>query len=509
MTEQQRYDALYNSLIQDGKLIHVGLLLQRAARKWPDNTIVICQEDSITYQELYIRSLIMADRLRRMGLKPQDRVIIFYENSIEFYIAYFAVWQAGGVVAPLNVFLHEAELTHIIHDATPALVIISPHLLAKLDTYPKDTLPPIITDIDRTCSIPSVAPEFTIPDRDLDQMAALLYTSGTTGFPKGVMLSSRNIIINTIQGIARLKVKAKDKVYCALPLFHSLPQNTCVWANTVLGTTAIIMPKIDRTNLLNGLKHQPALIVGIPALFGLFSLMKTIDFTGVRYFSSGGDALSDKIRALFGLLYRRKICNGYGLTESSPFISVDIDDYTQPTSCVGKPFIGMTTSIRDENNQELPQGSVGVLWIKGDNIMLGYYNAPQATQAVLQNGWLNTGDLAYIDKNGKIILSGRQRDLIINKGVKIYPQEVENILLSHSGVLQAAVVGLQQHDEEIPVAFIATREKDTQLLIEQLKRLCERSLAIYKNPRRYIIKRELPLTATGKVDKKALRAELI
>ncbi len=508
MTEKQRFDQLYQSLTINGELIDVNALLQHAAQKWPTNTILICNDESITYGELYKRSLKMANQLTSLGVKPGDRVIIYYENSIEFYIAYFGVWHAGAIVAPLNVFLQEAELLHIIDDAQPAVIIISPTLLEKLKSRPLDTFPPLISDIEKTGPLPDEFPKIVLPKRDQNDVAALLYTSGTTGFPKGVMLSSRNIIINTIQGIARFDVGPQDKVFCPLPLFHSLPQNTCVWANTVVGSTAIIIPKIDRTNLLRGIAHKPTMIVAVPALFGLFALMKTIDFGRVRYFISGGDALSDKIRSFFSLLYRRKLGNGYGLTETSPFICVDVDDYTQPTSTVGKPFIGISCSLRDEQGNEIPSGDIGTLWVKGDNIMLGYYNAPEATAKVLKDGWLNTGDLAYIDKNGKIVLAGRERDLISNKGVKIYPQEIENLLLSHSSVLQAGVVGFKENDEELPIAFVGSKEENQEALIKELEALCKRNLAFYKVPRRFIIKRELPVTATGKVDKKVLKKEL-
>jgi long-chain acyl-CoA synthetase len=509
MTEQYRFDTLYDSLTVDKELIHVGFLLRRAVLKWPNRIILICQDESITYRDLYIRSCLMAKRLIDKGVKRTDRVIIFYENSIEFYIAYFGVWHMGALAAPLNIFLHEAELTHIIADATPAALIVSPDLASKLDNYPKDKLPPLITDIDKTTPLPDEIPDVPIGSRDVDDTAVILYTSGTTGFPKGVMLSSRNIIVNAVQGIARFAFTEEERVYCALPLFHSLPQNTCMWANTIVGAAAIIVPKIDRSNLLNGLKHKPTLVVGIPALYGIFSLMRTVEFGHVRYFFSGGDALSNKIRSAFELLYRRKLCNGYGLTESSPFISVDIDDFTQATNTVGKPFVGISCSIRDDVGNELALGNIGTLWVKGDNIMKGYYNTPQATAAVLHNGWLNTGDLAYIDNNGKIVLAGRQRDLIINKGLKIYPQEIENLLLSHPQVTQAAVVGFKLHEEETPVAFVASRERNQQELIRELKQLCQNNLAPYKVPRQFIVKRELPITATGKVDKKQLKAELI
>ncbi|MBA3954864.1 AMP-binding protein [Candidatus Dependentiae bacterium] len=508
MTEQQRYNQLSQELLE-GTPVHAGELLRRAARLWPDNSAVICQDQSITYGQLHDRACLMAEKLKIVGVLPNDHVLIYYENSIDFFIAYWGAWQAGAVVAPLNVFLQTSELLGILHDAHPRVIIVSDKLKLKLDELPQEELPLLLStqDIAAISSFVGSIPHNPIPPRALDDLAALLYTSGTTGFPKGVMLSSRNIISNAIQGISRFKAGPEDRTYCALPLFHSFPQNVCVWSSCIIGSSSIIIPKVERRMLLEGFKHKPTVIIAVPALYGLFCLMKTVPFGPIRYFFAGGDALSDKIRAYFELIYRRKICNGYGLTESSPFIAVDLDDYTQPTSTVGRPFCGIKCSIRDDEGKELPEGSVGVLWITGDNIMLGYYKAPEATRAVLRDGWLNTGDLAYINPQGKIVISGRQRDLIINKGVKIYPQEVENVLLSNGQVTQAAVIGIAQNQEEIPVAFIGSRTTDKDALIAELKELCLRTLAPYKVPREFIIKRELPVTSTGKTDKKKLKAE--
>jgi long-chain acyl-CoA synthetase len=508
VSEQQIFDDWYASLQINHKLIHVGLLLERAARMWPERTAVICDDQSITYQELYRRALLCADLLRTVGVKPDNRVLIWYENSLDFFIAYFAIWQVGAVVAPLNIFLQEAEFEHILHDAQPAAIIISDARRAALRTVTLSAIPVISSvDIAQTADSNITSLNFTTPERDLDQLAALLYTSGTTGFPKGVMLSSRNIVTNALQAIARINGTSDHKVYCALPLFHSLPQNTCVWSNTILGSTAIIISKIERRLLLQGFAHNPDIIVAVPALYGLFALMKNLPLERVSYFVAGGDALSNKIRMAFELVYRRKICNGYGLTETTPFIAVDLDDYTQPTSCVGKPFVGISCEIRDDAGRVLPAGEIGTLWVSGDNIMLGYYKAPEATAHVLQDGWLQTGDLAYINHDHKIVLVGRERDLIIQKGVKIYPQEVENTLLSHTEVMQAAVIGVQSGDGEIPVAFIGSRTDHPDVLKQELKEFCMQKLSFYKVPREIIILRELPATSTGKVDKKKLKAE--
>ncbi len=513
MKTEQRFKKLIKEFTHDGKLMHVYSLLKRAAERWPKRTMVICGDDSITYGDLYKRSQLLAQELRNQGIGPGERVIIYYENSLQFYIAYFAVWQAGGIVAPLNVFLHENELIRIIKEAEPKVVIVSPSLVEKLEGH--DIEPPIITEIDTTSPLPeTVEPIETdeeVAQKDIEDTVAILYTSGTTGFPKGVMLTSKNIMTNTLQGISCLEVGENEKVFCPLPLFHSLPQNLCVWSITVVGATAIIVSKIDRRSLIKGISYKPTMVVAVPALYGLFCMLRNLKFPKVKYFIAGGDAMSDKIRSLFAIVYNRKIANGFGLTETSPFVSTAFADYTQPTNTIGKPFPGISYVVRDEEGKDLPQGEIGILWLAGDNIMKGYYKAPEATAEVIEDGWFNTGDLAYITKDGQIVLAGREKDLISNKGLKIYPQEVENIILSHPPVLQVGVIGVKEEGvDEIPVAFIGTKEPEEnhEELIEAIRDLCKRSLAAYKVPRQFYIRRDLAVTATGKVDKKVLRAEM-
>src|SRR5581483_7734073 len=209
-----------------------------------------------------------------------------------------------------------------------------------------------------------------------------------------------------------LGISHQERLLGVLPLFHSFAQNTCIWASLFYGVTIILVPKIERAYIMNALQHKPTVFLGVPALYGLLCLMKTAELDSIRLFVSGGDALPDKIRAGFSLLYRRKICNGYGLTETSPVISVNLENATAPTNNVGKPLHAIQCAIRDEAGNDLSVNTIGVIWVKGDNVMLGYYHAPEATGLVLKNGWFNTGDLGYKDSSGALVITGRQKDLI-------------------------------------------------------------------------------------------------
>lgn len=508
MKPSEKLNKILDSWTQNGQLLDVAEILQRGSKLWPDTVAYICQDDQVTYEQLYIASTHLAERLKS-SISKGDRVIIYYPNSIEFFIAYFAVWHLGAVVAPLNIFLSIEEFIKICQDATPQAIIISEEHLKQLSAEQLKNLPKIVTasELKETRGM-TEAKDIPCVKRDKMDLAALLYTSGTTGFPKGVMLSAYNILYNTAQISARIDISFKTKVFCPLPLFHCLPQNVCVWASSLVGGTAITVSKIDRRSLIQGIEQKPNIIIAVPTLYGAFCLLKNLNFDSVKYFASGADILPDKIRGAFELIYRRKIINGYGMTETAPFISAELDDTILPTSFAGEPFPGIEVSIRNEQGEPINSNEIGILWLKGDNIMMGYYNAPDATDAVLKNGWLNTGDLARL-VNGKIELCGRQKDLIVNKGIKIYPQEIENVLLTHEAITMAAVVGEKIENDEIPVAFVATSDIVNADRIEQeLKKLCQERLAQYKIPRRFIIRKELPVNQTGKISKKKLKEEL-
>ena len=502
------FNELYQTVQRNGKLMFAGRLLQRAVQEHGDTVALIFHDQHITYKKLYaLACALSAKIIAQHGVKPRDRAIICFENSPEFYIAYFAAWQAGLIVAPVNTFLKEKELAHIISDAQPAIIMTSSD---RIELFQKVgiTLPPVVTERDIDDVDESAPIADTIFDLEPEELAALLYTSGTTGLPKGVMLSTKNIMTNVLQVASLLGKPADERILGVLPLFHSFAQNTCVWASIFYGITIILVPKIDRRYILEALQHKPTVFLGVPALYGLICLMKNAPLDAVRIFVSGGDALPDKIRAAFGLIYRRKLVNGYGLTETTPVISANLDDETVPASNVGRPLIGIECVARDEHGLDLACGKIGVLWVKGDNVMLGYYRAPEATNQVLKDGWFNTGDLGYIDSHGRIVITGREKDLIINKGFNIYPQEIENVILSYPNAIRAGVVGRIDEDGEVPVAFVQLRSHEDDCE-RHLKALCTQHLALYKVPRQFFCStKELPSTATGKVDKKVLRAQL-
>ena len=511
LSEQAIFEQIKTSCSSEGTFLYAGKLLDRAYRLYPDNLALITPQRTLTYKQLYFRALLMSRKLIDLGVGKHDRVMLFYENSIEFYVAYFGIWQTGAVCVPTNTFLHERELEFVVNDAQPKVIIASATL--KDQVVNLNISVPMLSQEDFDWTTPdseTVSAEVlgvTLQELGTDDLCALLYTSGTTGTPKGVMLSSKNIMANMVQCFTRFRAQKLDqheRFFGVLPLFHVFAQNVCLLLPAFIGCSVILVQKIDRKLILEGLRLKPTVFLGVPPLFGLLCLMRNAPLDSVKFFISGADMLPDKIRAAFSIIYGRKICAGYGLSEAAPVVAVDLENKAQATYVVGKPLAGVTCSIRDDNGNQLPSGSIGNLWVKGDNVMLGYYNAPDATAQVLRDGWLVTGDLGSIDMQGNLAIRGRTKDIIIHKGFNIYPAEIENVLMMHPTVFKAAVIGQEEDmSGQVPVAFVAVKQHDPQLEAS-LRKLCSNNLATYKVPRKIICLDDLPMNATGKIDKKQL-----
>ena len=359
VSEEQAFGKFKAQYSSKGSFVFAGDLLRKAAKKNPLKIALIEKDKKINYKEFYFRSVQLGNEYRLRGVKARDRVVIYNENSIEFYISYFAAWLIGAVVVPVNTFLHEKELAYIINDARPSLIVTMSELKKKLESAVAskfiEKLPPIITeqDLDWNEAVPDFFEDIEKNDaREVlaeNEMCLLLYTSGTTGVPKGVMLSSKNIVSNTLQSMTRMQKlnTGKEKVLSVLPLFHVFAQHTCMWFPIMTGAAAIIVPRIERRNILEGLKLKPTIFFGFPALFGLLCLMKNAPLDSIKLFVSGADAMPDKIRAAFSLIYGRKIAAGYGLTEVSPVVAFNFSEDESPAVHVGKPLFGIECDIRD------------------------------------------------------------------------------------------------------------------------------------------------------------------
>jgi long-chain acyl-CoA synthetase len=341
-----------------------------------------------------------------------------------------------------------------------------------------------------------------------------IYTSGTTGKPKGAMLTHRNFIANVEQCFAAVPVLSEKEVFiCLLPMFHSLAWTVCVLLPIWLGGRVVIIESIQPFGkvIKQIIKQRVTILVAVPPLFA--ALLRVPFWWPMRWLNpirlciSGAAALPSAVHAQFEKKFGIPLMEGYGLTEASPVVSLNPMDKRIPSS-VGKPFPGVQVQIVGERGEVLPVDEVGEICVKGDNVMKGYFKQEAATrEAFLDDAktWLRTGDVGFLDRQGYLHISDRKKDLIIVKGLNVYSKEVEDVLLSHSAVAEAAVIGIpDETGDELIKAFVTLREGQS-VDKQELLKLCRTSLASYKAPKEIEILSEMPKNTLGKILKRELR----
>jgi len=500
-------------------------VIEENTRRFTKNPIIFEEKLKIRWRDLkhYVDSF--ARYLELVGVRKGDNVALLMSNSKEFVIAFLAIGKLGAVPVPLNTFLKRAELEYILADCEAKLVITQGKFAELLDGIERETKvdkfvwaenPPRLDEnnlsFEEGLTIEDY--EHINPQADLEDLAVMLYTSGTTGKPKGVMLTYRNIFSN-IENIVRVfDIKPKDRFIVYLPMFHAFTLTATVLLPLYTASPIVIVKSImPFSNVIKQtLLKRVTVFMGVPEVFNALSKAKLpwyfMWFNRIRYFVSGGAPLPlDTLERMKKKFRRAVLLEGYGLSECSPVVSVNLPDKQKPLS-VGPPLPDYEVKIVDDELVEVPVGQVGEIIVKGDCVMKGYYKNPYETENTIVNGWLRTGDLGYVDEEGFIYIVDRKKDLIICKGMNIYPREVEEILMSHPKVELCAVVGKKDpHHGEIPVAFIKPVEGED-LAESELRNFLKERLANYKVPRQFVFVDDLPKNATGKVLKRVLKEKL-
>jgi long-chain acyl-CoA synthetase len=479
----------------------------------------------------------LAAGLRALGIEKGDRVIVMMLNCPEVIIAYQAISRAGAVIIPVMPLLKALEVHYIAQNSAAKAIITSPILLPLLRAAVIDvpTMRYIIaTGDDATQSVEggldASLPYEIIPYKDVvargsaraddypgdldgfdltaDDTAVILYTSGTTGNPKGVELTQRNVISNTVAGRGDNSNREHEmNVQLAiLPLAHAfgLTVSNVGYLN---GTKFIMHPRFDTNAVLSAIeRHHVNAFAGVPAMF--VALLYTpdaekYDTSSLRYCVSGSAPLPLAVLEGFQMKFGCQILEGYGLSEATTVLTGhNLNMIIKPGS-VGKPVSGVELRIIDEDDREMAVGEIGEVIARGPNIMKGYYNMPDATATTLRNGWLHTGDMGKFDEDGYLYIVERKKDLIIRGGFNIYPRDVEEVLNSHPAVIESAVIGIpsERMGEEVKAFVVKRGEVDA----ETLKAYCREKLANYKTPGEIEFVAILPRNGVGKIDKKELR----
>jgi len=494
--------------------------LRHGAERFPGKTAIYYENEEITYSQLDLEIDRLANGLLGLGLKHQEMVALMLSNSPDFIRSFFGITRAGGVVVPLNPLYKGEEIIYMLNDASVVFLVTSQALLPLIQSV-WDSIPSlrqvIITEGEKAENIVPIKQFLRQPGDPLDaaakleDIAACLFTSGTTGRPKGALLSHGNLIFDVQSATSRVEFQPEDRHMCVLPMFHSFALTATVLCPFYTGGSMAIIGSFGSGQVLDMIRSKKLTVFcGIPAMYAaMLPALENVnsdDLQSLRLFVSGGAPMPVEIMQKFERKYGIVILEGDGPTETSPVSYVNPPSLRKIGS-VGPPLDGVRVSILDENETRLPVEEIGEICIQGPNVMQGYLNQPEATAEVMKGGWLHTGDLGKVDQDGYVYILDRKKDMIIVGGLNVYPREVEECLYKHPKVAQAAVIGAPEDlHGEIPVAIIVLKPEEDADPREFILH-CRKSLANYKCPRRVMFAESLPMTATGKVDKKRLRKE--
>lgn len=488
----------------------LSMLLSEKAASIPDRTCIRFRNRKITYAKIDRLVSRAAGGLRTLGLRVNERVAILMDNCPEYVIAYFAILRAGGIAVPINSFLVPEEISYILNDSGCRILIYSSRFLPYLEKLKRSVAGLTVTDFD------GIGKEEKEPYKgEEDDVAVMLYTSGTTGFPKGVMLTHKNLLSNAEACRKAMHIVQKDRILLFLPLFHSFSFTVCVILPVYAGAQIVLLESVRPFSRIikSVFKERITLFVAVPTVYTILVRKKMPPLMrfflrfllNIRACVSGASSLPAETMHAFEKRLGLPLIEGYGLTEASPVVSVNPLKGVRKPSSVGRPLPGIEAVVVGEDGKRLPNGEVGELIVKGPNVMKGYYNRKDETDAVIKDGWLYTGDLAKIDNDGYIYIVDRKKDLIIVDGMNVYPKEVEDLVMKHPSVEDCAMVGIPDgKGSEIMVLFIKKKESASVEENEIRKRVKER-FAPFKVPRRIIFIDEFPKTATGKIKKTELR----
>jgi long-chain acyl-CoA synthetase len=480
-----------------------------SVQKRPEKIALYWGESEFSYAAIFAQACMAAAELAdKFGVKPGDRVALWVKNCPEFVPAVFGILSAGGVVVPINNFLKPAEVSYILNDSGANVLITDSELAAHFEIL-KAARPSLkVLRVEQFAAGGATDSRFTVHDsRTESDLAALLYTSGTTGYPKGAMLTHGNFLHNVASCVAALEVREDERVVVALPQFHSFMFTVGTLLPMLCGAGIVLLKTLHpfKQVLEEIARNRGTILPAVPSFYRALLAVPEFGRLPLRLCVSGGAPLPVEVFNEFTRKFLFSLREGYGPTESSPVATVNpIYGINKPGS-IGKPIPNVELSIRDEAGQELPVGDIGEICIRGGNVMRGYWNQPEETAKVLRDGWLYTGDVGYCDADGYYFITDRKKDLLLVNGINVYPREIEEIIYQFPGIKEAAVVGMPDARKgEQPVAFVVAVEG--QIVDERaLLQFIRGKLADYKVPKRVVFMAALPRNTTGKILKTILR----
>jgi long-chain acyl-CoA synthetase len=491
---------------EDHRMPNLALALRETASMYPDHPAVRLDDCTLTYTQLDAASARLASMLRSSGFSTGDRVGVMLPNVPLFAVAYYGVLRAGGVVVPMNPLLKPREVEYYVQDSG-ARFLIAWHELpeATVDAAQAAGADPIVVapgQFERVLTAFEVDPD--IASRADDDTAIILYTSGTTGRPKGAELTHSNLGRNAVvTATTLLDLDTNDVILGCLPFFHAFGQTCCLNAAVQAGSTVTLMARFDARQALDIIAGEGVTVFeGVPTMYSALVEQQAAgarSTDSLRVCISGGAALPVETLRRFEETCNCIILEGYGLSETSPVASFNHPENERKAGSIGTPIAGVEFRLIDDEGLDAAPGAAGEIAVSGHNVMKGYWNKPDETAAAFVDGWFRTGDVARIDADGYYFIVDRKKDLIIRGGFNVYPREVEEVLYEHPAVLEAAVIGLPHPSlgEEIGAA-VALREGH-RASPDDLQEFVKSRLAAYKYPRQVWLVDSLPKGPTGKI----------
>ncbi len=468
----------------------------------------------VSYGALDAAAARFATVLAQRGVTAGDRVAMVMPNVAYFPIVYYAILRLGAVVVPMNPLLKAGEVAYTWRDCGAKVAVVFPLFAAEANKAAETTGTEVIltTPGEFDAMVAGAEATLEVATRAPQDTAVILYTSGTTGQPKGAELTHDNLRTNTLTTVETLMPNGPgDTLFGGLPLFHSFGQTCGMNAAMAGGGCLALLPKFDGQQALEIIHNDRITIfLGVPTMYMALLAVPNLDrfdTSSVRVGASGGASLPVEVLKGVERTFGFPLLEGYGLSETSPVASFNHPDVPPKPGSVGTPIRGVEFALRDEDDQDVAPGEIGEIVIRGENIMKGYWNNPEATAAAIRDGWFHSGDMATQDEDGFYFIVDRKKDMIIRNGFNVYPREVEEVLYTHPAVAEAAVVGVPdaRHGEEI--AALVTLKEGAEATEDELRAFVQEQIAAYKFPRiiRFGV---IPKGPTGKILKREIKLDV-
>jgi long-chain acyl-CoA synthetase len=518
-------------------MLNLAMVIEDNARKNPDREALVLGPSRLTYAQLNAMACQVANGLQALGITRGDKVALCCGNTPHFPIIYFGALKAGAVVVPLNPLLSAPEFAYHLRDSdarvfccfegTPELPVGKTGLAGFTEAGTCERF--VLITMDPAAPAPAEGTmtlgmlmaqrpsTFTTDATDPNDTAVILYTSGTTGRPKGAELTHSNMTLNALvaRDLYRTALREQNVGAVTLPLFHVFGMTVVMNALLYEGATLVLVPRFDPAALLDLMvKERINFFSGVPTMYwAMLNAAKTSGMdtapiaANLRLCISGGAALPVELLHDFERVFGVAILEGYGLSETSPVISFNQLGYERKAGSIGRPLAATEMRVVNDQDEDVPTGERGEIVVRGHSVMKGYYKRPEATAEAMRGGWFHTGDIAYIDSDGYFFIVDRKKDLIIRGGYNVYPRELEETLMTHPDVSLVAVIGVPHAALGQEVKAFVIRKPGATVTVEELTAWCKEQMAAYKYPRAIEFRESLPMTATGKVLKRELAAE--